>query len=149
MPADLEAEQAGILDTDILIHWERLPARLLPDVGAVTAITFAELAAGVHAALGAAELAERVDKLQRVESAFEPIPFDGDAARAFALYESVRIPRTARIVWSTREMGRVYHAAGVERQVRNLLWKGKTQSEFYRGIEWLYGWKEDNCLEAR
>lgn len=41
---------------------------------------------------------------------------DGDAADAFALYESVRIPRTARIVWSTREMGRVYHAAGVERQ---------------------------------
>lgn len=74
---------------------------------------------------------------------------DGDAARAFALYESVRIPRTARIVWSTREMGRVYHAAGVERQVRNLLWKGKTQSEFYRGIEWLYGWKEDNCLQPR
>ena len=70
MPADLEAGQAGILDTNILIHWERLPARLLPDVGAVTAITFAELA-------------ERVDKLQRVESAFEPIPFDGDAARAY------------------------------------------------------------------
>ena len=83
MPADLEAGQAGILDTNILILWERLPARLLPDVGAVTAITFAELAAGIHAALGAAELAERVDKLQRVESAFEPIPFDGDAARAY------------------------------------------------------------------
>ena len=46
-------------------------------------------------------------------------------------------------------MGRVYHAAGVERQVRNLLWKGKTQSEFYRGIEWLYGWKEGNCLQPR
>lgn len=74
---------------------------------------------------------------------------DGDAARAFALYESVRIPRTARIVWSTREMGRIYHAAGVERQVRNLLWKGKSQQEFYRGMEWLYGWKEDNCLEPR
>lgn len=52
---------------------------------------------------------------------------EGDAAKAFALYESVRIPRTARIVWSTREMGRVYHAAGVERQVRNLLWKGKSR----------------------
>ncbi len=74
---------------------------------------------------------------------------DGDAADAFALYESVRIPRTARIVWSTREMGRVYHAAGVERQVRNLLWKGKSQAEFYRGMEWLYGWKEDNCLLPR
>ena len=74
---------------------------------------------------------------------------DGDAADAFALYESVRIPRTARIVWSTREMGRVYHAAGVERQVRNLLWKDKSQAEFYRGMEWLYGWKEDNCLLPR
>ncbi|EGE7379340.1 3-hydroxybenzoate 6-monooxygenase, partial [Escherichia coli] len=74
---------------------------------------------------------------------------EGDAAQAFALYESVRIPRTARIVWSTREMGRVYHAAGVERQVRNLLWKGKSQAEFYRGMEWLYGWKEDNCLQPR
>ncbi|EMB3200142.1 3-hydroxybenzoate 6-monooxygenase [Salmonella enterica] len=74
---------------------------------------------------------------------------DGDAQQAFALYESVRIPRTARIVWSTREMGRLYHAAGVQRQVRNLLWKGKSQEAFYRGIEWLYGWKEDNCLEPR
>ncbi|WP_362675751.1 3-hydroxybenzoate 6-monooxygenase, partial [Streptomyces sp. NPDC048301] len=73
----------------------------------------------------------------------------GDAAKALALYESVRIPRTARIVWSTREMGRVYHAAGVERQVRNLLWKGKSQAEFYRGMEWLYGWKEENCLQPR
>ncbi len=72
-----------------------------------------------------------------------------EAEKAFALYESVRIPRTARIVWSTREMGRVYHAAGVERQVRNLLWKGKTQDEFYRAMEWLYSWKEDNCLEPR
>ena len=31
---------------------------------------------------------------------------------AFRLYESVRIPRSARVVWSTREMGRIYHAQG-------------------------------------
>ena len=37
----------------------------------------------------------------------------------------------------------------VERQVRNLLWKDKSQAEFYRGMEWLYGWKEDNCLLPR
>ncbi|MHA7845699.1 3-hydroxybenzoate 6-monooxygenase [Serratia sp. D1N4] len=73
----------------------------------------------------------------------------GDFAAAFALYESVRIPRTARIVWSTREMGRLYHAKGVERSVRNLLWQGKSQQEFYRSLEWLYGWKEQNCLKAR
>ncbi len=74
---------------------------------------------------------------------------DGDAQQAFALYESVRIPRTARIVWSTREMGRLYHAAEVERQVRNLLWKGNRGRRFIAVTEWLYGWKEDNCLEPR
>lgn len=74
---------------------------------------------------------------------------NGDFAAAFALYESVRIPRTARIVWSTREMGRLYHAKGVERSVRNLLWQGKSQQEFYRALEWLYGWKEQNCLLPR
>ncbi|MBW7983142.1 3-hydroxybenzoate 6-monooxygenase [Enterobacillus tribolii] len=74
---------------------------------------------------------------------------DGDAVKGFRLYESVRIPRTARIVWSTREMGRLYHAEGVERQVRNLLWQGKTQQEYYRALEWLYGWKEENCLKPR
>lgn len=74
---------------------------------------------------------------------------EGDLDAAFRLYESVRIPRTARVVWSTREMGRIYHAKGVERQVRNLLWKGKTQEQFYTQLEWLYGWRKDNCLEPR
>jgi salicylate hydroxylase len=46
-------------------------------------------------------------------------------------------------------MGRLYHAKGVERSVRNLLWQGKSQQEFYRSLEWLYGWKEQNCLKAR
>ena len=51
------------------------------------------------------------------------------------LYESVRIPRTtARIVWSTREMGRFITPRGVERRVRNLLWKGNRRQSFYRGM---------------
>ena len=69
--------------------------------------------------------------------------------KAFALYESVRIPRTARIVWSTREMGRIYHAAGVERRFVTCCGKGNRRQRFYRGTEWLYGWKEDNCLQPR
>ncbi|TFL14612.1 3-hydroxybenzoate 6-monooxygenase [Pusillimonas caeni] len=73
----------------------------------------------------------------------------GDFDAAFRLYESVRIPRTARVVWSTREMGRIYHAKGVERSVRNLLWKNKPQSYFYDSLEWLYGWRQSNCLEPR
>lgn len=66
---------------------------------------------------------------------------------AFRLYESVRIPRTARVVWSTREMGRIYHAKGVERLVRNNLWKGKGQNDFYNGMDWLYSWSVKSCLE--
>jgi salicylate hydroxylase len=69
-----------------------------------------------------------------------------DWASALALYERSRVARTARIVLSGRETGRLYHAAGVERLVRNSLWKGHTQARFYDAIEWLYGWNVRNCL---
>ena len=70
-----------------------------------------------------------------------------DLTQAFRLYETIRIPRTARILWSAREMGRLYHAKGVERQVRNQLWDGRTQEQFYDSIQWLYGWNLDNCMK--
>jgi salicylate hydroxylase len=69
-----------------------------------------------------------------------------DWPQALALYERSRVARTARIVLSGREMGRLYHAAGVERLIRNSLWKGRTQERFYDAIEWLYGWNVTNCL---
>ena len=53
---------------------------------------------------------------------------------------------TARVVLSAREMGRLYHAKGVERQVRNSLWKGRTPERFYDAVEWLYGWTPAECL---
>jgi salicylate hydroxylase len=71
---------------------------------------------------------------------------DQDFVRAFALYERSRIARTARVVLSAREMGRIFHAQGVERLVRNDLWKGRTPERFHDAMEWLYGWKVDNCL---
>jgi len=71
-----------------------------------------------------------------------------DLPRAFAQYERSRIPRTARIVLSGREMGRLYHAKGVERLVRNDLWKGRSPERFYDAMEWLYGWNVSNCLSA-
>jgi len=73
---------------------------------------------------------------------------DNDFARAFAHYQRSRIARTARIVLSAREMGRIFHAKGVERLVRNDLWKGRSQDRFYDAMEWLYGWKVENCLAA-
>ena len=71
---------------------------------------------------------------------------DNDFAKAFALYQRSRIARTARIVLSAREMGRIFHALGVERLVRNALWKGRTPERFYDAMEWLYGWKVETCL---
>ncbi len=69
-----------------------------------------------------------------------------DFVQAFELYQRSRVARTARIVLSAREMGRIYHATGVERLVRNELWKGRTQERFYDAMEWLYGWNVGNCL---
>jgi 2-polyprenyl-6-methoxyphenol hydroxylase-like FAD-dependent oxidoreductase len=66
---------------------------------------------------------------------------------ALQLYQQQRVARTARIVLAAREMGRLYHAAGVERLVRNSLWRGRTQARFYDAIEWLYGWNVNNCLQ--
>jgi len=71
---------------------------------------------------------------------------DDDIDRAFALYQRSRVARTARVVLSSREMGRIFHAKGVERLVRNDLWKGRTPERFYDAMEWLYGWTVDNCL---
>ena len=69
-----------------------------------------------------------------------------DWAKALDLYQHSRITRTARIVLSGREMGRLYHAKGVERLVRNSLWKGRSAERFYDAMEWLYGWNVGNCL---
>ena len=74
---------------------------------------------------------------------------DNDIGKAFHLYQRSRVARTARVVLSAREMGRIFHAKGVERLVRNDLWKGRTPERFYDAMEWLYGWNVDNCLADR
>ena len=70
----------------------------------------------------------------------------GDIEEAFDLYQRSRATRTARIVLSAREMGRLYHAKGIERDIRNSLWADRSPERFYDAIEWLYGWTEKNCL---
>lgn len=70
-----------------------------------------------------------------------------DWPAALALYQKNRVARTGRIVLSSREMGRIYHATGVERLIRNQMWKDRPQPRFYDALEWLYGWRLDNCLQ--
>jgi salicylate hydroxylase len=69
-----------------------------------------------------------------------------DIPAAFDLYQRARLARTARTVLSVREMGRIYHAAGVERLVRNSLWAGRPPEGFYDALQWLYGWRPEACL---
>ncbi len=70
----------------------------------------------------------------------------GDWVAAFGRYQRSRVTRCARMVLSTREMGRIYHAKGVERLVRNDLWKGRTAARFHDALEWLYAWRPETCL---
>ena len=62
---------------------------------------------------------------------------------AFLRYQDKRITRTARVVLSSRELGRLYHAAGVERLVRNEMLGSKTPADFYRSLDWIYGYGRD------
>jgi hypothetical protein len=73
----------GILDTSVVIDLERLDVSALPLEVAISAITLAELAAGPHATIDPDERGRRQDRLQRAEAAFDALPFDADAARAY------------------------------------------------------------------
>ena len=87
----------------MVIDLDKLAPVDLPTQVAVSAITMAELAAGPHATDDGRERGRRQDRLQRAEAAFDPLPFDGDAARAYgriyaAVSASGRKARGARAV---------------------------------------------------
>lgn len=101
--ADATRAPRGVIDTSVVIDLENIDPARLPLEVAVSAITMAELAAGPHAARDDDERARRQDRLQRAEAAFDPLPFDADAARAYGrVYAAVagagRKARGARAV---------------------------------------------------
>ena len=101
--AEQRRRQRGILDTSVVIDLEKLDAAQLPAQVAISALTMAELAAGPHATTDPDERGRRQDRLQRAEAAFDPLPFDSEAARAYGrVYAAVagagRKARGARAV---------------------------------------------------
>ena len=72
----------------------------------------------------------------------------GDHAQAFDLYQKARALRTARLVLTSREMGRLYHAKGMERRVRNAMWRGMPPSTQYLLLQWMWGWHAQDCLRT-
>lgn len=74
----------GLLDTSVVIDLASLPAERLPDISRVSTVTLAELGLGVHATKDPVERALRMERLQRAEVAFRPLPFTVEAARRFS-----------------------------------------------------------------
>ena len=82
--------KSGLHDTSVVIDLGVISPADLPDEASVSAITMAELSAGPHATDEPAERARRQDRLQQLESWVEPMPFDGDCARAYGrIYAAV------------------------------------------------------------
>ena len=75
--------RAGLLDTSVVIDLGVISPADLPEETSVSAITMAELSAGPHATADPAERARRQDRLQQLKSWVEPMPLDGDCARAY------------------------------------------------------------------
>jgi predicted nucleic acid-binding protein len=77
---------SGLLDTSVLIQLDNSEIMdLLPDQIAICAISLAELAAGPHCTSDSNERARRQMVLQIIESNFEPLRFDSEAARSYGL----------------------------------------------------------------
>lgn len=81
-----EPTSRGMLDTSTVILLGRIAdPEVLPEEAVISAITLAELSVGPHVAQTEEERAARQARLQQAESDFDVLPFDGAAARAFAV----------------------------------------------------------------
>ena len=81
----------GRLDTSVVIDLDLINSDDLPDETAISAITLAELAAGPHAATEEQERGRRQDRLQWAASSWNPLPLNGEVARAYGrLYATMR-----------------------------------------------------------
>lgn len=76
---------AGLLDTNTVILLPRLKdPDLLPESPQISSITLAELSIGPLVAATDEKRVARQIELQQVEASFDPLPFDAEAARAYA-----------------------------------------------------------------
>jgi predicted nucleic acid-binding protein len=80
----VSADERGLLDTSTLILLDRFERAALPTDCLISTITLAELSVGPLVAKTLEESAARQISLQMAEADFDPVPFDADAARAFA-----------------------------------------------------------------
>lgn len=97
-----ERHEVGLLDTCVVIELPQLADEALPIASAISAVSLAELCAGLHTTGDPKERARRMARLQRIEAAMTPLPFDAEAARRYGVLVALtlaygRKPRPRRI----------------------------------------------------
>jgi toxin FitB len=80
----------AVLDTSILISDD---PTLLPDEGAISVVSLAELHSGLLLAREPGERARRLRRLGFVEAEFDPIPIDSEIARTWGGLASLSVAR--------------------------------------------------------
>ena len=70
----------------------------------------------------------------------------GDVQEAFRKYQQARYLRTGRVQLTARFYGDIYHAAGVQRELRNQLFQGGQESAGFAGLKWMYDGIEPDRL---
>jgi 3-hydroxybenzoate 6-monooxygenase len=62
----------------------------------------------------------------------------GDIEQAFRKYQQARYLRTGRVQLTARFYGDIYHASGVQRELRNQLFQSGKESAGFAGLKWMY-----------
>ncbi|MDZ4144433.1 MAG: 3-hydroxybenzoate 6-monooxygenase, partial [Burkholderiales bacterium] len=62
----------------------------------------------------------------------------GNVTEAFQKYQAVRYLRTGRVQLTARFYGDIYHAAGVQRELRNQIFQSGAESAGFAGLKWMY-----------
>jgi salicylate hydroxylase len=70
----------------------------------------------------------------------------GDVPKAFQKYQQARYLRTGRVQLTSRFYGDIYHASGVQRELRNQLFQSGTESAGFAGLKWMYDGIEPSKL---
>jgi salicylate hydroxylase len=70
----------------------------------------------------------------------------GDVEKAFQKYQQKRYLRTGRVQLTARFYGDIYHAAGVQRELRNQMFQSGAESAGFAGLKWMYDGIEPSKL---
>jgi 2-polyprenyl-6-methoxyphenol hydroxylase-like FAD-dependent oxidoreductase len=127
--------QALLQHIDICRTWllhHRLPIKNWSK-GRVTLLGDAAHPTSIYISQGACMALEDAVVLAEVVSQTESIE------EAFRRYRDVRYLRTARVQFTSREFGKLYHARGVQRELRNSLLSAAGTNALADTLAWLWG----------